>query len=167
MAQNSKKGTMTRLEIKQAPIALLNAQKSDVRTQFAAICYRMTGGKPEILLITSRGTGRWIIPRGWPMDGVTPADCALTEAWEEAGVRGKVYDQCLGLYSYHKAIGPERGVPCVAMVYPVRVKSLATDFPEAGQRKRRWFRPKKAAALVAESELSQIIRNFHPGLFGR
>ncbi|RKF17254.1 NUDIX domain-containing protein [Roseovarius spongiae] len=145
----------------------MNARKSDVRTQFAALCYRMRDEKPEILLITSRGSGRWIIPKGWPMDGMTPSESALTEAWEEAGVRGKVYDQCLGLFSYHKAIGPERGIPCVAMVYPVRVKSLAPDYPEAGQRKRAWYRRKKAARLVTEPELAQIVANFHPRLLGR
>ncbi len=165
--QDSKKGAMTRLEFKQEPIDLMDAHKSDVRTQFAALCYRMVKDKPEVLLITSRRTRRWIIPKGWPMDGVTPANCALTEAWEEAGVRGKVYDQCLGLFSYYKATGPETGLPCVAMVYPVRVKSLAKDYPEADERKRRWARRKKAAALVTEPELARIIRNFHPSLLGR
>ncbi|QIE47448.1 NUDIX hydrolase [Pseudohalocynthiibacter aestuariivivens] len=153
---------MTVLGAKQVPIALLDANKSDVRTQFAALCYRMVKDKPQILLITSRRTGRWIIPKGWPMDGETPANIALTEAWEEAGVRGKVNERCLGLYSYHKSLGAERGMPCVAMVYAVRVKSLVAKYPEAGQRKRKWLRPKKAAALVNEPELAHIIANFHP-----
>ncbi len=155
---------MTPVEMKQAPISLMSARKSDLRTQFAALCFRITADKPEILLITSRRSKRWIIPKGWPVDGCTPSQSALTEAWEEAGVRGKVYEQVLGLYSYHKAIGPEKGVPCVAMVFPVKVKSLARDYPEAGQRKRKWLRPKKAAALVAEPELAEIIRHFHPRL---
>lgn len=150
------------MQVAQAPITLMNADKRDVRTQFAALCYRMVKDKPEVLLITSRGTGRWIIPKGWPMDGVTPAQCALTEAWEEAGVRGKVHDQCLGLFSYFKAIGPERGLPCVAMVYPVKVKALVGKYPEAGQRKRKWLRPNKAAELIAEPELAHLVRNFHP-----
>lgn len=160
MAQ--KRGEMTLQDVRQTPIALMDAHKSDLRTQFAALCYRMVKDKPEILLVTSRRTKRWIIPKGWPMDGVTPSECARIEAWEEAGVRGKVSDRCLGLYSYFKTMGPERGLPCVAMVYPLRVKAVVGKYPEAGQRKRKWLRPKKAADLIAEPELAQIIRSFHP-----
>ena len=59
--------------IKQLPLKLRAASKNDVRSQFAALCYRIKAGNPEILLITSRGTGRWIVPKGWPEDGMTPA----------------------------------------------------------------------------------------------
>jgi 8-oxo-dGTP pyrophosphatase MutT (NUDIX family) len=161
------KAQMTLQSIKQLPITLSARHKSDVRTQFAALCYRMNKGKPEILMITSRATRRWIIPKGWPMDGKTPAYSALTEAWEEAGVIGKPIDLCLGLYSYRKSMGPKQFLSCVALVYPVKVKSLAIVFPEAGQRKRKWMRPKKAAERVIEPELAQIIRNFDPRLLGR
>ncbi len=95
---------MTLQSVKQKPISLMNSDKRDVRTQFAGLCYRMVGGKPEILLITSHRSGRWILPKGWPIDGKTPAEGAMTEAWEEAGVIGKVSPKCLGLYSYHKEI---------------------------------------------------------------
>jgi len=144
----------------QLPLSLQDSSKTDVRTQFAALCYRMIREKPEILLVTSRRSRRWIIPKGWPMDGRTPVECALMEAWEEAGVRGRVTGGCLGLYSYQKMIGPERGLPCVAMVYPIKVLSLAQKFPEAGQRKRKWLRPRKAAQKVAETELAHILRDF-------
>lgn len=148
---------------KQTPINLQSASKSDVRTQFAALCYRVVDGKTQVLLITSRGSGRWIIPRGWPMDSKTPCEAALTEAWEEAGVTGKAYEISLGLYSYSRDIGEEKRVPCVAMVYPVKVKSLARKFPEAGQRKRKWMSPKKAAQAVQEPELAHILKGFDPG----
>lgn len=157
---------MTLLRLKQLPLALPAVAKTEIRTQFAALCYRMVDKKPEILLITSRGTGRWILPKGWPASGCTPAAMALREAWEEAGVEGRVHDTCLGLYSYSKTVGPDRGLPCVAMVYPVRVKSLSNQFPEAGQRRLKWFRPKKAAARVAEPELARIIRSFDPKKLG-
>ncbi len=153
---------MTLQKTKQLPIFLQSAHKSDVRTQFAALCYEEVKGKLRILLITTRGTGRWIIPRGWPMDGKTPSETARIEAWEEAGVVGKVSEQSLGLFSYNRDLGDDPDVPCVAMVYPVKVKSLADDFPEAGQRDRVWLSPKKAATRVAEPELAQIIRNFDP-----
>ena len=153
---------MTAMAIKQLPITVRGAHKSDVRSQFAALCYRMSNGKPEILLITSRRSGRWIIPKGWPMDGMTPSASAAQEAWEEAGVVGKTRDICLGLYSYDKFQDAEYAFPCLAMVYPVRVKSLARDFPEKHQRRRKWYSLKKAAMLVSEPELSRIIRDFDP-----
>lgn len=146
--------------IKQLPISIRASHKSDVRSQFAALCYRITRGKPEILLVTSRGSGRWIVPKGWPMDGKTPAQSAAQEAWEEAGVTGKPHEQCLGLYSYNKTMGDGAWLPCVVLIYPVRVKSLAANFPERGQRRRKWFTPKKAAARVQEPELARILRDF-------
>jgi len=153
---------MTAPFIKQLPISIRADHKSDVRTQFAALCYRVSQGKVDVLLITSRRSGRWIVPKGWPMDGMTPAQSALQEAWEEAGVVGKAQDRCLGLYSYNKYVTPKSGVPCVAMVYPVLVKSLKSDFPEAGQRQRKWFSLKKAAARIGEPELARILRDFDP-----
>jgi len=149
--------------IKQLPISLNGARKRDVRSQFAALCYRLQGDKVRILLTTSRRSGRWIIPKGWPVTEMTPAACAAKEAWEEAGVQGKAFDVCLGLYSYRKELEDD-ALPCVAMVYPVRVKSVAANFPEAGQRKRKWVSRKRAAQLVTEPELSRIIRDFDPRL---
>lgn len=148
--------------IKQLPLKLRAASKDEVRSQFAALCYRTKADRTEILLISSRRTGRWIIPKGWPEDGMTPADCALKEAWEEAGVVGKAFNRCLGLYSYAKLVEPGVTYPCVALVYPIRVKSLAKKYPEQGQRRRRWMSAKKAAAQVSEPELARILRDFDP-----
>ena len=148
--------------IKQLPLTLRNASKDDVRSQLAALCYRVRADRTEVLLITSRRTGRWIVPKGWPEDGMTPADCAMKEAWEEAGVIGRAHNQCLGLFSYSKIIDPELSYPCVVMVYPVKVKSLAKKYPEQGQRKRRWYSPKKAALRVTEPELARMLRDFDP-----
>lgn len=148
--------------IKQLPITVRASHKSDVRSQFAALCYRIVRDKPQILLVTSRKSKRWILPKGWPMDGLTPSQSAAQEAWEEAGVVGKAMDRCLGLYSYNKVLDPVGNLPCVALVYPIRVKSLLNDFPEKKQRRRKWFSPKKAAARVNEPELARILRDFDP-----
>ncbi|MHA6263680.1 NUDIX hydrolase [Arenibacterium sp. CAU 1754] len=151
--------------MKQLPIRTRTSRKGDVRTQFAALCYRVKQGKLKILLVTSRGSGRWIVPKGWPMDKQTPAAAAAQEAWEEAGVVGKAQDRCLGLYSYLKTMeNGKQQLPCVAMVYPVLVQSLAADFPEKDQRRRKWFSPRKAAARVAEPELARMLRDFDPGM---
>ncbi|MEP2027507.1 MAG: NUDIX hydrolase [Paracoccaceae bacterium] len=155
---------MTAPFIKQLPIKVRADHKSDVRSQFAALCYRISNGKVEVLLITSRRTGRWIVPKGWPMDGKTPAECAAQEAWEEAGAIGRAQDRCLGLYSYNKVLDPGTDLPCIAMIYPVRIKSLSAEYPEAGQRKRKWFSLKKAALVVGEPELARILRDFDPKL---
>lgn len=148
--------------IKQLPISLHGARKGELRTQFAALCYRIKYGKVQILLVTSRGSKRWIVPKGWPMEGRTPGGSAMQEAWEEAGVNGHVDGLCLGVYSYAKELGPEDNLPCVAMLYPVAVRALAKHYPESGQRRRRWVSRKKAARLVSEPELAQLILDFDP-----
>lgn len=148
--------------IKQLPISLNGARKGDVRSQFAALCYRVKRGKVQILLVTSRGSRRWIVPKGWPMDGKTPAESARQEAWEEAGVTGKPDGNCLGVYSYAKDVGSMDDLPCIAMLYPIAVKSLAKKFPEQGQRRRRWVSRKRAARMVSEQELARLILDFDP-----
>ena len=147
---------------KQLPISVNGAVKGDVRTQFAALCYRVKRGKVQILLVTSRRSKRWIVPKGWPIDGATPARTALQEAWEEAGVTGKATGLSIGVYSYNKDVGDTANLACLAVLYPVEVKSLAKSYPERGQRRRRWVSRKKAARLVAEPELSRLLLDFTP-----
>lgn len=148
-------------KIKQAPIRVMGASKRDMRTQFGALCFRLHEGKVQILLITSRGTGRWIIPKGWPMDGETPCGAAATEAWEEAGAKGRIYETVIGFYSYSKVLKDD-DLPCVVAVFPLRVSKLVRDFPETGQRKRAWFSQKKATSMVDEPELARLIKHFDP-----
>ncbi|MEN8891968.1 NUDIX hydrolase [Planktotalea arctica] len=146
-----------------APIDMQGAKKTGLRTQFAALCYRMRKGKPEILLVTSRRTRRWIIPKGWPQDGMRPAQSAAIEALEEAGVEGKTNDVTLGSFSYTKQHISGRALPCVALVYPLKVKTVHERYREVKQRKRKWFSPAQAARKVSAPELAHIIRSFDPG----
>ncbi|WP_415405231.1 NUDIX hydrolase [Tateyamaria sp. SN3-11] len=148
--------------MKQLPLTYSGAHKTDVRTQFAALCYRIKNDKVQVLLVTSRRSGRWIVPKGWPQDGKTPAQSAAIEAWEEAGVLGRPDPRPLGMFSYSKLIEDDDDLSCVAMVYAVKVKTLASEFPEVGQRKRKWVSRKKAAAMVDEPELARILRDFDP-----
>ena len=137
---------------------------ADARRQYGAVCWRMRGEKVEVLLITSRDTGRWVIPKGWPMKGKSPAETAAQEAFEEAGVRGTAASVALGVYGYDKALcreaGAERHIACAVGVYPLQVAQLADEFPEQRQRRRKWFTPEKAARKVAEPELRDILRSF-------
>lgn len=137
------------------------------RIQYGALCWRRNGALVEVLLITSRDTGRWVIPKGWPMTGCAPEAAAAQEAWEEAGVRGQVNPVCLGRFGYMKCLTPEAAVPCAVTVYGVKVDSLANKFPEAKVRTRQWFAPADAAAAVDEPELAKLIAGFTPAPEGR
>lgn len=133
--------------------------KAGLRTQVGALCFRHKGGKLEVLMITSRDTRRWIIPKGWPLAGKKLHEAAEIEAWEEAGVRAaKVSPHELGRYVYHKRHAQGVEEPCCTLVYPVEVKRLSKVYPERKERRRRWMRPKKAARLVDEPELRDILR---------
>ncbi|WP_254446446.1 NUDIX hydrolase [Ruegeria sp. HKCCD8929] len=130
--------------------------------QYGALCYRIDDRKPQILLVTSRGTGRWVVPKGWPMEQLGGAGTAAREAWEEAGVVGTFQPRCLGQFVYTKMRASKGDVPIMVQVYPVLVRRLAREFPESGQRRRKWFSPNKASMRVDEPELSRILRSFHP-----
>ncbi|MEM9757556.1 MAG: NUDIX hydrolase [Pseudomonadota bacterium] len=138
------------------------ADIAESHTQFAALCFRRRKSGAEILLLTSRATRRWIIPKGWPISGLKPAAAAAQEAWEEAGVRGEARETCVGIYRYAKVLDKGMRLPVAVAVFPVEVRHLSDRFPEAGQRKRRWFSPVKAAARVEERELGHLLRTFDP-----
>ncbi|MBO9441668.1 NUDIX hydrolase [Phaeobacter italicus] len=129
------------------------------RLQVAALCYRQGEAGKEVLMITSRGTGRWIVPKGWPIKGKTGSQSALQEAWEEAGViKAQVEDDPTGSYDYLKQRDNGTGEMVETLVYKVRVRELAKNYPERDERIREWMSPQKAADLVAEPELSALLR---------
>ena len=130
---------------------------AECRTQYGALCWRLHRGKVEVLLVTSRDTGRWIIPKGWPISGLTPADTAAREAWEEAGVQGELQGGDLGAYGYATVLDPKRSVPCSVQVFGLRVARLKDKFPERKERRRKWFGVEKAARKVAEPELRALL----------
>ncbi len=116
------------------------------------------GGAPMVLLITSRETRRWVVPKGWPMKGKTPWAAALIEAEEEAGVRGSVGHDMLGSYRYDKALASGRIVPCRVRLYPMTVEETLGRWKEADERTRLWFAPEAAAEAVDEPDLGVLIR---------
>lgn len=151
---------MSLVKMKHPALRMEGSSKRDVRTQFGALCFRVVKGETQILMITSRNSQRWIIPKGWPMEGETPADAAATEAFEEAGVEGKAFNLCLGLYSYTKVIEDSDDLPCAVSVFPLEVKTIHKVWPEGKERKRKWMSAKNAAARVREPELRKIIKLF-------
>jgi 8-oxo-dGTP pyrophosphatase MutT (NUDIX family) len=137
------------------------------KVQYGALCWRPGDDGVEVLLITSRDTGRWVIPKGWPMPGLAPEAAAAQEAWEEAGVDGQINARCIGRFGYQKCLSVTATVPCAVAVFGLRVANLAKTFPEVKERQRKWFSLPEAATLVAEPELAQIIAGFTPPEDGR
>lgn len=129
------------------------------RLQVAALCLRGRGKKREVLLITSRDTGRWILPKGWPIDGLTAPGAALQEAWEEAGVTsGTITDTPLGSYDYDKRMAGGVPVAVEVKVYAVENVQMSDTYPEVEERNRRWMPPAEAATLVDEPGLRDLLR---------
>ena len=132
-----------------------------VALQFGALCYKVDGDKQKFLLITSRETGRWIIPKGWAIKKLSDSGSAAQEAFEEAGAIGKISKSPLGTYRYLKWMPDGVPVACDVRVYAMEVERLEDDYPEAGQRQRRWFGRHKALSRVEEPQLKDLIAKFH------
>lgn len=128
--------------------------------QYAALPFRDNGGTLEIALITSRGSGRWIIPKGWPEPDMAPFAVAAQEALEEAGLEGDVGESAIGALNYRKRLHLLASASCRIDVFPLRVTTEHTSWQECTQRKRAWFRPAAAARAVEEKDLARLIRNF-------
>tara|TARA_Y100000746_G_scaffold145165_1_gene124141 strand:- start:1118 stop:1582 length:465 start_codon:yes stop_codon:yes gene_type:complete len=131
-------------------------------SQVAALCFKLSDNKKiEILLITSRRSKRWVLPKGWPIKGLKAHKAAEQEAFEEAGAVGNIFDFCVGKYSYRKELD-NKYITCEVSVYPLSVIELLENYKERKQRSRKWVPLKVALENVFEPELKQILRNFNP-----
>jgi 8-oxo-dGTP pyrophosphatase MutT (NUDIX family) len=129
------------------------------RAQIAAMPVRLgLDGSPEILLVTSRTTRRWIVPKGWRMKDRKDAEAAAIEAFEEAGVVGRVSDTPAGSYSYWKRMA-DHFVLCEVTLYLLEVERQLDSWAEKDERRSQWFKLADAADLVDEPELRSAIRN--------
>ncbi len=128
------------------------------RLQVGALPYRRRpDGTFEVLLVTTRGTGRWMVPKGWPMTGKSHSEAAGQEAYEEAGVRGTASPVELGRFIHEKSSFPARSIRCTVAVFPMPVDEELAAWPESGQRTRRWFSIEEAAQRVDSPKLASII----------
>jgi len=128
--------------------------------QVAALCWRKFGDRKEVLLITSRDTGRWIVPKGWIEDGEDGPAAALREAWEESGVTGEALPGGpVGHYRYLKQRTRRGDAVCDVDVYLVKLINEDDHWPEKGQRRRKWFPVATAIGLVGEDGLKEVIRD--------
>ena len=130
------------------------------RLQYAALPYRRNSKSAlEVLLITSRETGRWIIPKGWPAKGKRPHRTAAREAREEAGVTGKIKRRPVGSFRYRKRLKSGRVVLCEVKVFALKVTGQKARWVEKGERKLKWMPRAKAATTVKDAVLRTIIRS--------
>jgi len=127
------------------------------RRQVAALPLRQAkDGALKILLVTSRDTGRWIIPKGWPSKRFKDSKAAAREARQEAGVKGKILREALGSYRYIKReLGD--GTPIDVNVFLLRVRKSFKQWPEKSERRRAWFNVQEAASNVSDPGLSSLI----------
>jgi ADP-ribose pyrophosphatase YjhB (NUDIX family) len=133
------------------------------RAQYAALPWRRNAdGEVEVLLITSRETKRWVIPKGWPIVNMKSAKSAAQEAFEESGVLGKIAKSPIGAYAYDKRLRNGRLQHVRVTVFALQVDSEAETYPELGQRDKRWLPLAEAATLVEEPELMVVLATFKP-----
>lgn len=125
--------------------------------QVAALPFRQgRDGAIEVCLITTRDTGRWVIPKGWPKAKVSRSAMAAREAYEEAGLKGAIGDKPVGAYRYFKRL--QRTFELIEVeVFLLEVTKEGRKWPEAGQRKRAWVSPAEAATLVVEPSLAVLL----------
>jgi 8-oxo-dGTP pyrophosphatase MutT (NUDIX family) len=113
-------------------------------------------GALEVLLITSRDTGRWVIPKGWPSKRLKSAEAAAREAEEEAGVVGKVGTKPVGSFEYFKR-SPKGSTLISVKVFLIEVRKERKRWPEQHDRERAWFSAELAATMVQEQGLRALI----------
>ena len=140
----------------------LRAGLPEPRRQAAALVFRTSGQCGlEILLVNSRGTGRAVMPKGWLIAGEQGYQAAAREAYEEAGIQGKIDRTPIGNYEYRKKRADQDELVPVE-VYPLKISRQRKKWPEQGCRKLRWLPPAEAANLVDEPMLAALIRWFTP-----
>ena len=136
--------------------------KLAVRMQYGVLPYRFSQDAAlEILLVTTRGTRRWIVPKGWPIKGLSPVKSAAREAFEEAGVTGRIGAKPIGVFAYDKLLDEAGGTTaCEVKLYPLLVKRQSHVWPESHQRTTQWVEPSKAIAMIKEAGLKKIVATF-------
>jgi 8-oxo-dGTP pyrophosphatase MutT (NUDIX family) len=126
-------------------------ERGETLAQAGVIAYRIHRGEVQVLLMTSRDTGRWIIPKGNVKPGSSPAKTAAQEAFEEAGIKGIIVSSTpLGMYTYFKKLGSGEVRTAAVEVFLLQVNKQLKKWPEKGERKLAWVSAKKAVELVEE-----------------
>jgi len=128
--------------------------------QYAALPFRKHQNRVEVLLITTRTKRRWSVPKGWPIERQTPHGTAAIEAFEEAGLVGKVAAFEVGRFKHRKQ-KKKQEVRCDVRIFPLQVLAEHAEWPEKGQRRRRWLPLADAAQLAHKNGLKRAIANLN------
>ena len=132
--------------------------QAEPRVQVAALCHRKGAKGREVLLVTS-SRGRWILPKGWPIEGLSDGEAALQEAWEEGGVReGRVTAKPIAKFWGTKRFSDGQEIPARISVYGVKVRDMSRKFPESKRRDRRWVSVTKAAKILSEKGYRKALK---------
>lgn len=145
--------------------AALNRPLMKYYKQVAALPL-MEAPELKICLVTSRETGRWVLPKGWAKAGVKDHEMVEIEAREEAGLLGDTQVPSIGIYTYSKKLHTFASITCKVDVYAFKVHQQLEDWPERQQRQRKWFTIEEAAKLVEESELRVLLETYHTAVYG-
>lgn len=137
------------------------ARRGDALVQVGALPFRRTDDGVEFMLLTSRETSRFIIPKGWRMKGKGDPQAAAKEAEQEAGVTGQIRSDPVGTYRYWKRL-KNAFVQVRVSVYALEVEATLPNWKERGQRRRQWLKPDQAVRLVDEPELVSLLQDFRP-----
>jgi 8-oxo-dGTP pyrophosphatase MutT (NUDIX family) len=143
----------------------IKVEGAGVGVQFAALPFRVEAATLQILLITSRETRRWVIPKGWPIRGLQPREVAAREALEEAGLVGRIVGKrSIGSYHYSKRLPDSQEALCRVKVFLLSVDHQLDDWPEKAQRECRWVTPETAARMVDEGGLAELLLSAFPAI---
>jgi 8-oxo-dGTP pyrophosphatase MutT (NUDIX family) len=136
-----------------------DARRSKPRRQYAALPFRLVAdGRIEVLILTSRETGRWIVPKGWAKKGQAGHAVARREAREEAGLIGRVHKRPFGRYRYTKRLAGTETALCIVDVYALEVERQLDAWPEKGERATCWLSPDEAVDRVDDPGLGNLLR---------
>ena len=133
--------------------------------QAGAIPYRVIDGQVVFLIVTSRRTGRWIFPKGAPIEGLSPPEVAAREAFQEAGVEGRIEENPVGSYSTVKVKGVRR-IGLEVDLFPLAVETQHETWPETGQRHRHWVLLSDARRLLSDPVLGELATRLQARVLG-
>lgn len=145
---------MSLLEIARKIMPLRAPSADPDSTQFGTIPYQIVDGQPVFLMITSRRSANWVFPKGWLIKGMGPADTAAQETFEEAGVRGVVESDPIGVY-----LNPANNDPASLLkveLFPLLVTEQVDEWPEQAQRFRHWTLLPQLRSLIASKQAGRI-----------
>ena len=142
------------MAIKQKPSKRTSAKRG---RQCAAFPFQERNGETHVLLVTSRETKRWVLPKGWTEKRGCGAEQAEREAFEEAGIIGRIAPDAIGAYAYPKRLNGGATVTCDVEVFALMVERLLEDWPEKAERERRWFTLSEAAMAVDDGGLVTLM----------